>query len=287
MGARGSAELTDFAKHQVDMFVNLLGLTPGTSLHSAAILEILDQEYWTHTSTQTAAVFSRLAALHLPIIAETIQNELIDEDLGIHDLVNGYIALLPAIEKHATGYLVKYVTTNKKRGAALTEGVARCLYKSLENVGDAISSLDITQVEMRHIFVNAFSSAFSVLLCLLAHTSPELRSRTMSPTMVTRLTHLFKSWTDRYMQLEPNAAVFQNMYKVLRTTPFNAIVLDQVADFRGSQARCAYDGCTDPSKSVFQCKTCRTVSYCSKSHQTEHWDDLEAPHKAVCYKTRW
>ncbi|KZO94370.1 hypothetical protein CALVIDRAFT_539108 [Calocera viscosa TUFC12733] len=283
---RNALRLMNMAESEVNFLTDLLGFRANDTLRTITLLEVLDGYTWQNLPRQNRAIFSRLAALYLPRIVEKISDNDVAEDLGVWNFVNGYMAALQSIELFAPMYLADYMASNKANGAVLTRRIAERIFNSLVNMGDVLGLGETINIDDR---VRNTAHTLSVLLCLLAHTSPELRREAIKPEIVSFLVPRLKIWADRYLKSEPTAAVFKNLFEILSRTPFSPKALSYVASIRGVKASCARKDCTEAigTRSLFPCDTCKTVLYCSKKHQTEDWNDTGLPHKATCYKSTW
>jgi len=229
---RSERALADHAGTEVQRLIGLLGLQPGTSLQTEAFLIALDE--YRQNLAEAKVVFPRLADACLPRIVEKITSASTQEDIGLWNYINGYVAALESIEEFAPTSLARYMASNEDEAVVLTRSVAIRIYQSLCNKGDVLSGPECTDVQRRHQLVSNVAYTLSLLLALLAHTKADKRDESIAPHVVAQLVPRLKSWADRYYHIEPPAATFLNLFRVLRTKPFDASILDQVAKDRGS-----------------------------------------------------
>ncbi|KZT50575.1 hypothetical protein CALCODRAFT_180461 [Calocera cornea HHB12733] len=215
--------LRDFAKQEVEILADYLGLTPHHTLDTKGLGTYLDSYWGRLVMAERQAVFFRFAVAYLPLIADRIVD--LDEtgDSCLWDWINGYIAALEAIQKHATPYLMNYLRSDHpdnmpvRLTRRLGERICHSLIKHdiMEDIGDIEpGSLGMAGT--------TYHGIFDLLLFLLAYLPNHLQHNALMPHDQGFLIIKCKMWGPKFKRYQDTSKFSRTFVRTSQTRLLDA-----------------------------------------------------------------
>lgn len=261
----------------------------GSELDNAPVkTQAVDQYLWKlsakYGDVQMEAIFSRFSAGGLPSLVEALTLSV--EGCGpLWSWINGYFIILARVDQHAPRYLCHLLQSGRRGLALFPTMVADIMGTAVQMHGTYIGPLSGA---MRSVALEALAGVGLLLLNVLAMSTPKVRRAGLFPELRKALLPIYLKYEHKHNDDPYLKDVFHEVIRLLEGQTSSPSVDHDIANRIGKN-RCKRPNChkTCSNAQLFQCSRCMVVLYCSKKHQIEDWEDLEAPHGPVCYRTRW